>query len=185
MQILATILTPITCYNTIYKWNVFGKLSALKLCQQSKLRSAYRYILFCSNEETLSYIKGLVTSIGPCRIRIKTQTSPLLIKWHECWAFCFSLESAGKELKISSHVRHMYWAQRVKCRALFIQVKKYKALRVVQQWSNKEDSKNVLHVWFSEVNCFISNIKWLGRNITVVKAMAILFIVHVQKENFL
>lgn len=71
----------------------------------------------------------------------KIQTPPLPVRWHEWWDFCFSLESAGKELKNACLVRRMHWPQRVKCRALFIQVKKYKALCVVQQWSNKEDSK--------------------------------------------
>lgn len=150
------------------------------------MRPAYRYILLCSNEETLPYIKWVVTSTGPCRVRIKTHR--LLHSWSggmstELFAFHWNLQK-------KSWRTPLMWD-------ICIDLKGWNAGHYLFRWKNtklcvlfscdqtKKIRKNVLHVWFSGVDCFISNIKWLGKNITVVKAMTILFIVHVQIEDFL
>lgn len=73
----------------------------------------------------------------------KKEKYRLLILSQVVWVLNFLLfiRICRRRAEEACLVKRMYWPQRVKCRALFIQVKKYKALHVVQQWSNKEDSK--------------------------------------------
>lgn len=151
------------------------------------MRVTYRYILFFPIGKTLSYIKLLVSSIWPCKIRRKNTDFSFSVRWYECWAFCFSLESAGEELKNACLVKHMYWPQRVNCRALFIQVKKYKALHVVQQWSNKEDSKECPPCVIFRTQLLYFQywvVRQLFPNTTVVREVKILTILSFQIQDF-
>ena len=145
------------------------------------MREAYRYIQFFSSEKTSPHIKLVEITILPCKIRIRN-TGPSTLRWYECWASCFSLESAGKELKNAC-----LWD-------ICIDLKGWNAGHYLFRWKNtklcmlfssdqtKKIPKNVFHVWLSELNCCISHIKWWGRNTTIVRAETILFITNFKIE---
>lgn len=139
-------------------------------------------LLSFPNEKALPYIKLLVTSIRPCQINIKNTDSSTLSQV----AMSAGLFAFRWNLQEKSWRTPVLWD-------VCIDLKGWKAGHYLFRWKNtklcmlcssdqtKKIPKNVLHVWLSEFKCCISNIKWWGRNITIVKAVTITFIINFQK----
>lgn len=133
--------------------SLFGKSHTLNLCWYSKLRAACRFILFFPNEKPLPYIKLLVTSLRPPSSQPGGMSAGLL-------AFHWNLQETSWKTPVLWDV--------------WIDLKGWNAGHYLFRWKNtklcmlfssdqtKKIPKNVLHVWLSELNCCISNIKAWG-----------------------